>query len=803
VIQGHGLSGAPIIFIADGAAGEDIQTGYAISGRAEQTYRRYCKDANLSYDNAWHTALIKDRINLNVPEANRELVTDAYKTILFNEIKSIRPRVIVPLSELAFEFTTGLRGIRKFRGSVLPSRADFLGEPVRVVPILGLYPYLNEQPKQHFITRIDFAKLPKALAQYGPIKEVGHVWICKSAAALREYIERQYEQSSFLTFDIETFAGIPTCISICFDGREACTVPLIDSRFSLDERSLLAHLVAKLLASPKAKVNQNVKFDWRKLERFNFRVANVAGDTMIAAGILYPEFPKNLGFLTSIYTEMPYFKDEGKDFNPESNRRDQLYLYCAKDALATHIIYTKQQEEIEELNVQFVYHSTIALLPLYKRIEEVGIRIDVEARDSLRAKYQSRFDIQAYKLKSLTNHRDLNPLSPTQLRKIVFEELGYSAVKGVRTTKKGTLSVDEDTLELLLWQSTPKNCNPILGRDILKTIIACRKLHKVLEYIMTPLHPDGRMHQETNLVGTDTGRTSASSSSDYLIVATKDGTKLVNPGRSFQTIGKHGFELEGETLGKDMRKMFVPSRGYRFVECDLSGAEARVDAVLANDFDILAVFDTPTGIHRLTGSWVYNCPPEEIKKGVLVGGVDRYLTSKVVRHSAERNIKEQQLMLMIHQPISECIKLLARIHERQPNIRGVFHRDIIHQLKTHHCLVAPNGRRRDFFGRFDQDQINAAISDLPQGIVSDQLKFSLPATFEECDWARPLVEAHDGFLAEVPVGREHEYARVFKRNVEARPIDFRKCSLSRDFQLVIPCEAESGDNWKEMKELIL
>jgi hypothetical protein len=101
-------------------------------------------------------------------------------------------------------------------------------------------------------------------------------------------------------------------------------------------------------------------------------------------------------------------------------------------------------------------------------------------------------------------------------------------------------------------------------------------------------------------------------------------------GHSFQTIGKHGFEVDGVTYGQNLRSIFIPSPGYYFVECDLSQAEARVDAVLAKDFDILRVFDSSTGIHRLTGSWVFNCSPHEIKKNTLVDGVDCYHVSKTI-----------------------------------------------------------------------------------------------------------------------------------------------------------------------------
>jgi hypothetical protein len=67
--------------------------------------------------------------------------------------------------------------------------------------------------------------------------------------------------------------------------------------------------------------------------------------------------------------------------------------------------------------------------------------------------------------------------------------------------------------------------------------------------------------------------------------------------------------IDGEQYGKDLRSMFVPNRGYSLVEHDLSQAEARMDAVLASDHDILSGFDDGIGIHCLTGSWVYDCKP--------------------------------------------------------------------------------------------------------------------------------------------------------------------------------------------------
>lgn len=790
MIQGHGYLSAPIMLIADGGSDDDVASGYAISGYQESVIRGFCNENNIGWGSTYRTCFIKERIKLVEPKSNFPLITDEYKSILVDEIKTINPNIVVPLSELSFGFLCNLTGITKFRGSILPVRPD-LGTKCKAIPTLGLYPYINQDFKTNFITRLDFGKIARNIDNIEPFKEE-NVWICTTGEQLRNYIQRSYGDCRYLVFDIETFGGIPTCISLCFNGRESATVPLLDNSISRSERVVMMHEVAALLVSPVPKVNQNIKFDWKKLERFGFYVNNVSGDTLLAASCLYCEFPKNLGFLTSIYTDMPYFKDEGKQYDPTLHNRDRLYLYCAKDSLATHKIYSQQLNELKETGTLTVYNKLIEIMPLYKRMEERGILVDCEQRSRLVAKYETLFNIQLYKLRSLVGRDDFNALSSLQCQKLVYDELGFKSIRGIKHTKAGNPSTDEESLELLLWMGGgSENAN-----EILRTIINCRKFHKVLEYLYTPLHPDNRLRCEFNLAGSENGRTTAGSTTDNLLIFYKKGIKSIDLGRSFQTIAKHGFEVDGEEYGKDLRTMFVPTPGYCFVECDLSQAEARVDAVLAADYDFLPTFDGPIGVHRLTGSWLFNKSPEEIKKDTR-----EYHEAKTGRHAGERNMGPDRLMMMIHQPIRRCKQILEMFHAKQPKIRSIFHEEIRMRLQKDKCLIAPNGRRRDFFGRYDKDQINEGISFLPQAIVTDYLKNGLHRTFKECEFAIPLAETHDGFLTEVPIGRGREFAKVFERSTVV-DIDFTTCSLSRDFRLKIPMEVEiSNTNWYEMEAL--
>ena len=115
---------------------------------------------------------------------------------------------------------------------------------------------------------------------------------------------------------------------------------------------------------------------------------NCIHDTQLKAGLLYPEFPKGLDFLTSLYTEIPYFKSEGATFDPRMGK-DVLYLYNAKDALATAKINKIQTEELVETGMDKLYKKEVAPFNCLSTLELIrrGIRLSLEKRDQLIGKY--------------------------------------------------------------------------------------------------------------------------------------------------------------------------------------------------------------------------------------------------------------------------------------------------------------------------------------------------------------------------------------------------------------------------------
>ena len=95
-----------------------------------------------------------------------------------------------------------------------------------------------------------------------------------------------------------------------------------------------------------------------------------------------------------------------------------------------------------------------------------------------------------------------------------------------------------------------------------------------------------------------------------------------------------------------------------------------------------------------------------------------------------------------------------------------------------------------------------AFANIPQAAVSDHNKFTILRQLVDKypdPLAIPLAEAHDSLTFEVKKELREEFGEFFKRFCES-PINFSECSLSRDYDLVIPADVKWSDtNWKEMR----
>jgi uracil-DNA glycosylase family 4 len=812
IVKGNGAEDADIMIVTDYPSKEEATSKKAGVGYVGRMLSGYLKDAGYNYDKCYRTTYIKQEFSLprakNHQEKAFQAAHDSFKPqsfgqILGQEIADIKPNVIISAGEYSTRYLTNRKSIFKLRGSIIPisdaPRIDSgdpnsVGQHIRVIPIIHPRDVMQKWIHNTY-TGLDVARAVKLKNRTDIPKEPGLLWICWTYSALENWWNDRGRLGKFLTLDIETFCTFITCISFCVDGKEALSIPLVDKRMSNLDRALCLRLISKILRSKIPKVNQNIDFDDYILRQWGFNVENISGDTMLLGHTIYPELPKGLDFYTSIYTEIPYYKDDGRDFNPRDGW-DTLYYYNAKDALSDWIIYEAQEKDARETGVWSFYREKVwPLFDIYKKMDDRGILIDTIEQGILYNRYSTLLETHHSKLERTVGH-EINYNAPAAAAQLVYDELGYpKQYKTDRKTGIKSLTTGEETLEDLILNFS-KGAE---ADNVLWEILWCRKLFKVLKLILVPFHLDGRMRTNSKLTGTKSGRTSMSKTVDRIYYRNAKTHPLYNKakrinsvtskslGLSFQTIGKHGFkitdedededsdslssyEIQGVEVGRDIRRMYIPSKGYVLMEGDGGQAEARVVCVLAEDWKTLKEMERTEfkknrhglkdDLHTKTAMLVKQLTFDEITDQL------RQDFGKKPRHAGNYDMGAARLSLMAHIPINEAQTVLARFHSDSTEIRENFHFGVRSVVSNTRVLTSPHGRMRQFFDKLNPETFKQAYSFIPQAIVSDHTKMETITPLMRA-WDEPnayfLAESHDSAMFEVKKECKDDFAADFKR----------------------------------------
>ncbi len=813
MIRGYGPSQATIAIVGDIASTSDIKENSSLTGGVGSKLDFFLKRAGVrnGLDDCYKTVLVKEQVPGYFSKAKKvknaainSIDLNSWRKIIVDELAALsKVNVVLALGELPLNALTGEKGIHNFRGSIL--RCNSTDSPdlrrfLKIIPSIHPREVFQKQDNEILLDfdirrTFKYSTWPAHISFPEPNITP---WVCRTHAAFMEWWKRS-KKAPFITVDIETYYGFITCIGLSGDGKEGISVPLTDDKMPILERVMLVRAIDEVFRSGIPLVNQNIKFDWSHLESWGYTLSNIHADTMVEAHTCYPELLKNIGFLTSIYTEMPYYKDEGKEFNPCLHSFAQLLLYNAKDAIAAWQIHAAHQQELEDQKVKEFYYGFVQkLIPAYKKVDDRGLRIDTQMVDSLHSKYSDYYATYLNFIKSATGV-SLNVNSYKQVGSLVYDIL--QCPKHSHTTDSGddTYDTDEETLEGL-YINEIKDPGVIA---VVKAVVACRKLYNVVEFLgFHPSRRTSKFHTQVKVQGTKSGRTSNDFCMFRNLVIDSDGHLIQEEcGGALQTIPKHGFLHDGMVFGADVRKCFIPSKGYAFVDGDSAQGEARIVCVLAEDYDTLVLMDKDD-LHIITASMTKQIPRSEIEK-LLQGtkeqkdeyGRIRQDFGKKPRHAGNYDMGAYRLSIMIHLPVSVCEQILMRFHEYTPKLRMVFHQGVKDVLAKTKCLWSPQGRRRDFFGKITDKLHKEAYSWIPQATLSDNTKqtiLDLQAYFDgkygfRHDKMFILAESHDNLLSEVRFEHINEYVDIFSQAME-REIDFNKCSLSRDFRLRVPVD---------------
>ncbi len=796
-VKGYGPSTADLMVVGEAPGKAEEEQGIAFVGLSGNILRGVARDAGFSLEQAYLTNVVKIRPPENKIRRLRELgkSVEDFLPQLWEEIKEINPKCILAVGETALNALVGVKGITKYRGSILANCRSVLP---KVVPTLHPASLLHQTTsggpkswKELSYIRFDVARAVEQSKFREIVRPERTLIVAHNSLDLVRFLDRHVKES-IVSIDVETYKTMPQCIAFAFSKHEALSVPLLNTLSATNpegippfDQAYVWKLVAEFLHDTRIKViGQNLKFDERICEKAGLKMHDIYFDTMLGWKTAYPEFPGALEFIASVVTKEPYWKDEGSEYNPKKHKLSRLLLYNAKDAAVTFECYEQIRDILVEMGTfDWFMEHVMPLHRLYYELEDVGLLVDVAARKGLRVKYDGMVEVRHAELVELVEH-DINPNSPKQVGDLLYGELKCPVRKNVA----------EDTLKSLI--------NNILKDEkrkrILTLILEERKVRKTVStYLKAKPSADGRIHTQYRIVGTESGRTSTS--------VLEPPVSVEKEGIALQTMTKHD-SVGVDAGGADLRSMFIADPGYVQLEADLSQAEDRVVSVLAKDWDAFKIYNKTKfkynkhGLkddrHVLTAVAVCSLSFEDITHQ------DRQMGKKA-RHSGNYNIGKHQHMLNLARYgnifISEwrAGQQLKKFHADNENIRGVYHAEIQEALEVNDCvLVSPHGRRRTFFNKWGPEMFKEAYSFIPQATVSDQLKFAMLRIRKRLprNLFKFIQESHDSFLALVHKSILSLAATIVREELTT-PINFTNCTLLRDYNLVIPCEIKVGNRW--------
>ncbi len=705
-----------------------------------------------------------------------------YLNELRDELINCKANVIVAVGGVALHALTNRTGIMKWRGSVIEST---LIPGRKVIPII--HPSTVIPPKNQFLNkRLIVFDLIKALkhsefSELGltPRRVVTEPFYTGCIEFLSDYITKGLN-GAIIDFDIEVYKEEISCISFSANPLLSISIPFITSHgdyFTPDQEAKVWRKIAELLENSNiVKRGQNLTFDCSiLLSKMGIKVRNIV-DTMVAQKVIMPDYPVRLDFITSIFTDIPYYKDDGKKWFKIGGAWQTFWHYNGLDAIATGASYPGQIEEANrQNNLQTIERQTKIIEPLVY-MSQRGVKVDIKGLEEHRDKMTERLGVVAEELSSIVGRpvfvdkehlaQSTKPdnflllSSPQQLSQYFYGDLGHKAY-----LKRGRITTDETALVRLARKGVKEAVLIKEVRSLSKLISTYANIDKISD--------DGRLHCSYNPVGTKTGR--LSSSEDIF-----------------------GKGMNMQNWPHNLLKFLTPDEGYVVYTIDLSQAENRIVAYVGKIHRMINAFENEEDVHRLTAALIFGKPPEEIsdKDGSSPIGGGRHserFWGKKSNHSFNYDLGYKNFSLVVEIPEGEAKWLVEKYHSAYPEVRGVYHQNIRLQIAKDKTITNLMGRRRVFTDNWGDDLFKKAYAQIPQSTVADIINerglihiYYNQDRFSEVEL---LMQVHDSIVFQIPLSigwiRHSEILLDIKKALEI-PL------VTNDKEFIIPADISMG-----------
>ena len=760
VVKGEGPKRPRLILCGEAPGVEETNSGRPFVGTDGKLLDQMLGSAQINRRECYVTNVVKVQCPQSKVRNISQIgfaVEDFYPS-LYEELRGIECQYIIPLGDIALKALTGFESIQKHRGSVYPSIIPDRGD---MICIPTLHPGFVRELWQARGTVVEDLKKAVRVSKgdYHPM--TFNTKLYPTYEEIKSFIDLLITQSLSFSFDIEVVgSGQIACLGIGStfeDGRRSMCIP-----FKFGFKNYYDHIteimiwkdVQRLFHSHLLKIGQFVTYDLTKLRPFIGEATPPWFDTNVAHHLLDPELPHTLAYITSIYTDVNYYKDDPKDEGESwkyMSSSEQLWVYNGKDVEIPLVLEEKMTKELREGGLlDFFRGYQTSVLRTLLRVSDRGLNVNETLRKDLLYKRMDEVVVTQKRLNEVVG-RELNVNSPKQMKEFVYGDLGLP-VQYHRKTRKPTL--DEKALEKL----GAKYPNPIF-QDALEL----RGLLKEIgTYLNAVVSEDGRMRSSYNTTGTETGRSSCS-----------------------KTIDDIGLDLQN--VPESLRGMFVPSQGKIFLIYDLWQAEAYCVAIFANCLPFLNRLTKGEKMYKMVASWITGKEESDVDDINRPGG--EYFLAKRTTHAADYGLGPNLFATLIKKPVKEAKLILERFHAFAPEIR-MWHMEIQNELQRTRKLTNPLGRVRIFRARYGEDMFREAYAGLPQGTIGDclhqamvKLEYSLPKD------AIIVQEGFDSLVIECYPEQREEVKGL-------ADMAFDKTMFWKGTTFKVPYEMKEGDRWK-------
>ena len=703
------------------------------------------------------TNVIKDldkplQYYINIDPRGKSSVSEhgwAYINELKEELKALpNLNIVVAAGNIALLALCSRTGVTKWRGSVIEST---LIPGLKVIPTF--HPATFIPPKFNFLNKpLIVEDLLRAKRESGfkeLIREPRYVStkpnFSSTIGVLNHCFQRGLE-GQIISVDIEVIGGEVDCISFSWSPHEAISIPFRDYKgdyFDLDQEYEIMLLIAKIIESKHiAKIGANFIFDTQFLfHKYGIRPRGPIHCTQIAQKIAYPDFAAGLAFVTTMWTDIPYYKEDGKQWiKMGTGSWEEWWTYNGMDSIAVTASHPAQiQELVKQSNIDTYERQRKLIKPLIYMAER-GIKIDVDGMVNCKDAEQSNLNLLAESLYREVGY-EINYNSPAQLMHYFYEEVGLKPYKKKNAQGKFVETSDVDALKRIFRRGGP-------GSEAARIMLDIRSAAKRISTYLNigKVDIDGRYRSSYKPVGAETGRLSS-------------GETIFGTGGNQQN------------WPHDLLRFFICDEGYIIYSFDLSQIENRLVAYVGGVIEQIKAFETGVDLHRLTASVIIGKPYDEIssKDGSSPLGdgrqSERYWGKKG-NHATNYDVGYKTFALKNEMTETEAKHILEKIHRGYPQIRGGYHIIIQNMLKKNRTVTNLMGRNRTFLGPIIPSYPNVPVSacqntyreayaHLPQSTTADKInEQGLEYIYYNQDLFKPielLAQIHDSVVFQIPL----------------------------------------------------